>query len=129
MNDNITELKAMEVQHEKKTTAQLEAFNRQLEDMGMTISNHTNKVDSFQTQLEKTRESLEQTKVGLEKMMGDLSDKMTMSHTDLNRMFKEQVTRQNNIEKSYEKIDERLQSLENVNKMLDERTKEHTKYI
>ena len=62
-------------------------------------------------------------------MMGDLSDKMTMSHTDLNRMFKEQVTRQNNIEKSYEKIDERLQSLENVNKMLDERTKEHTKYI
>lgn len=47
MNDNITELKAMEVQHEKKTTAQLEAFNRQLEDMGMTISNHTTTVDSF----------------------------------------------------------------------------------
>ena len=33
MHDEITEIKALELQHEKTTDAQLEAFARKLEDM------------------------------------------------------------------------------------------------
>ena len=44
-------------------------------------------------------------------------------------MFKEQVTRQNKIEQQYETFDERMAKLENLNKMIDERTLTHTKNI
>ena len=38
MQDEITDIKALEVQHEKTTTAQLEAFGREVEDMKLAIS-------------------------------------------------------------------------------------------
>lgn len=40
---------------------------------------------------------------------------MTLSHTELNRMFKEQVTRQNKLETEHEKLSDKIVSLENVN--------------
>ena len=38
MHDEITEIKALEVQHEKTTSAQLQAFERKIEDLQMAIS-------------------------------------------------------------------------------------------
>lgn len=54
---------------------------------------------------------------------------MTLSHTELNRMFKEQVTRQNKLENEHEKLSDKIVSLENVNSMLNERTIGHGKTI
>ena len=54
---------------------------------------------------------------------------MTLSHTELNRMFKEQVTRQNKLESEHEKLSDKIVSLENVNSMLNERTIGHGKTI
>ena len=54
---------------------------------------------------------------------------MTLSHTELNRMFKEQVTRQNRLENEHEKLSDKIVSLDNVNSMLHERTTGHGKTI
>ena len=47
MQDEITELKATEVEHERKTTAQLETFRRQMYDMQMTLAGQQAAVDGF----------------------------------------------------------------------------------
>ena len=44
-------------------------------------------------------------------------------------MFKEQVTRQNKIEAKYDTFDESMARLDNINKVIDERTQGHTKNI
>ena len=54
---------------------------------------------------------------------------MTLSHTELNRMFKEQVTRQNRLENEHEKLSDKIVSLDNVNSMLNERTTGHGKTL
>ena len=55
MHDEITEIKAMEIQHEQKTTAQLEAFNRSVEDLNLAMSTHKLTVEGFQAQLDSNR--------------------------------------------------------------------------
>ena len=62
-------------------------------------------------------------------MIKDMQSKLTLSHTDLNRMFKEQVTRQNKLEDNFEKIVDKNASLDNVNTMLNERTTQHAKSL
>ena len=44
-------------------------------------------------------------------------------------MFREQVLRQNKIDSSFEKVDEKIVQIEAVNAMVEERTKSHTKSI
>ena len=39
MHDEITEIKALEIQHEKTTTAQLDEFKRQMEYFNYTVGN------------------------------------------------------------------------------------------
>ena len=65
MHDEVTELKAKEIQHEKTTDAQIDAFNRQMEDMNLQMSNHTTTVEGFQEQLDQTRISIDNMKDSL----------------------------------------------------------------
>ena len=102
LQDQVNELKANEIQHEKTVTAQLESFGRSIEDMNFTIGNHQKAVDGFQSQLDMTRGQILKTQESTHKLLTEMQDKLTKSHTDLNRMFKEMVTRQNVVEKSYE---------------------------
>ena len=54
---------------------------------------------------------------------------LTQSHTTLNGMFKDLFRKHAEIEQGYEQYNEKLFALENTNKMLDERTKEHAELI
>ena len=56
MHDEITELKANEIQHEKMIGAQIEAFGRSIDDMNLLMGNHTKAVEGFQEQLDSTRQ-------------------------------------------------------------------------
>lgn len=56
MLDEITLVKANEKQHVKATTAQLDVFSRQIDDMQRALASQQTTVDSFQTQLEQSRE-------------------------------------------------------------------------
>ena len=72
MQDEITELRAQEIQHEKTTTAQLESFNRTIQDMKRKLTSQQKFVDNFQDQLDKTRESTDNVKRGLEDLMKEM---------------------------------------------------------
>lgn len=83
-------------------TAQLESFGRTVDDMNFTIGNHQKAVDGFQEQLDMTRQSIVTTQDSVHKLLAEMQDKLTISHTNLNRMFKEMADRQNKVEKSYD---------------------------
>lgn len=70
-----------------------------------------------------------QTKDGIQEMIKEMQGKLTQSHAVLNGMFKEQVTRQNKLERTTDDMNDRLNSIESMNLMLDERTTGHSKVI
>ena len=55
--------------------------------------------------------------------------KLTISHTNLNSMFKQQVHRQEKLDSSFDKFNERLIIVENFNNVLNERTQSHSDLI
>jgi len=62
-------------------------------------------------------------------MVAGMQDKLTQSHTTLNGMFKELSASQTNITKGFEEVGERMESVDAVNKMLEDRSGTHTKLI
>lgn len=69
------------------------------------------------------------TQDSVHKLLGDMQDKLTVSHTNLNRMFKEMASRQNKVEKSYDEFQEKMETIESVNKMIEGRTSQHAKHL
>lgn len=88
MHDEITEMKAGQIRYEKKITSQIEAFGRNIEDQNMVMANHTGMVEGFQQQLDVTRESIVKMKDLLMETVAEMQSKLTLSHTELNQMFK-----------------------------------------
>ena len=72
---------------------------------------------------------MESTRVGLEEVLKQMQDKLSSSHTQLNNMFKDLFRKHGDIEGQYERYSEQLFALDNMNKMLDTRTKEHADLI
>ena len=79
--------------------------------------------------MDQTKGQIVQTRDNIQVMIEEMQSKLTLSHATLNSMFKEQVTRQNKIERLADQMNDRLASVENTNQMLEERSTSHSKTI
>ena len=70
-----------------------------------------------------------QTKDHLTEKIKEMQSKLTQSHTSLNGMFREQVTKMMEVQRDFEKQTEELTKVESVNKVLDQRTLQHGKQL
>ena len=97
--------------------------------MKQHLASNQTAVDSFQLQLNKTREFIESTRNGIESVVKEQQDKLTTSHKQLNDMFKDMFRKHGELEAQYEKFNDSLFSLQSTNKMIDDRTKEQGELI
>ena len=122
MQDTITKVRSEQKKHIEEVENRLLSNQKRIDDMKFTIENQESRVENFESYLDKNKALIEQCKDQLEDSMTDISSKIKAVHGELTKMIQDIGNRQNKIDGTFEIVQEKLDTVVQVNEMVEKRT-------